>query len=91
MFDTLSQFPGGSPDRLAPAADLLAGQAARQNLVELTKLFGGKVLDLTNDTITVELSAKGSRVDSFLKLGSPHLPPCISRVRADWFMPTNLE
>jgi len=52
-------------------ADLVSTFATRQSLMELTNLFGGKVLDLTNETLTIELSAKSKRIDAFLKLVSP--------------------
>jgi acetolactate synthase small subunit len=67
--ETDNIFPGGSPDRMTKAFDPMAASAIRQSLTELTTLFGGKVLDLTNETITIELAAKGVRIDSFLKLG----------------------
>ncbi|KAJ5172437.1 hypothetical protein N7492_005030 [Penicillium capsulatum] len=40
-------------------------------ITRLTHQFGGKVLDISNNNCIVELSAKPSRIDSFLKLISP--------------------
>lgn len=65
-------FPGdGFGEESASVNDIVASHATRQSLVELTQLFGGKVLDLTNETLTIELTAKGSRIDAFLKLVTP--------------------
>ena len=65
-------FAGGAASRYQQsAADIIAVNATRQSIVELTKLFGGKILDLTNETVTIELTAKQARVDAFLKLGAP--------------------
>eukprot|EP00158_Paraphelidium_tribonemae_P001640 Partr_v1_DN24643_c1_g2_i3_m59874 putative Acetolactate synthase small subunit len=44
----------------------------RQAIVELTKLFNGKVVDMTNNVVTVELCAKKRRVDAFLSLMRPY-------------------
>jgi len=43
----------------------------RASIVELTKIFGGKVVDVTAQYITVELTAKASRIDAFLSLVRP--------------------
>ncbi|KAF9151852.1 hypothetical protein BG015_006124 [Linnemannia schmuckeri] len=40
-------------------------------LTELTDLFKGKVVDVSSDCISLELSAKPDRVDAFLKLLQP--------------------
>jgi acetolactate synthase-1/3 small subunit len=40
-------------------------------LKELTDLFRGKVVDVSNDCLSLELSAKPDRVDAFLKLLQP--------------------
>jgi len=52
-------------------------QALRQKMdhlemvTHLTHQFGGKVLDISTNTCIVEVSAKPSRIDSFLKLVDP--------------------
>jgi len=43
----------------------------RASIVELTKIFGGKVVDVTAQHMTVELTAKASRIDAFLSLVRP--------------------
>jgi acetolactate synthase-1/3 small subunit len=40
-------------------------------ITRLTHQFGGKVLDISSNNCIVELSAKPSRIDSFLKLITP--------------------
>ncbi|KAG0301604.1 hypothetical protein BGZ97_002716 [Linnemannia gamsii] len=40
-------------------------------LTELTDLFKGKVVDVSSDCLSLELSAKPDRVDAFLKLLQP--------------------
>ncbi|GAD93212.1 mitochondrial acetolactate synthase small subunit, putative [Paecilomyces variotii No. 5] len=40
-------------------------------ITRLTHQFGGKVLDISNNNCIVEVSAKPSRIDSFLKLIAP--------------------
>ncbi|CDS03073.1 Putative Acetolactate synthase I/III smallsubunit [Lichtheimia ramosa] len=40
-------------------------------LTELTRLFDGKVVDVSSDSIVVELAAKPSRISSFMKLLKP--------------------
>ncbi|KAJ5113376.1 acetolactate synthase small subunit mitochondrial precursor [Penicillium angulare] len=40
-------------------------------ITRLTHQFGGKVLDISNNNCIVEVSAKPSRIDSFLKLVGP--------------------
>jgi len=40
-------------------------------LTELTRLFGGRVVDVSSDCVILELSAKPSRVEAFVKLVKP--------------------
>jgi acetolactate synthase I/III small subunit len=40
-------------------------------ITHLTHQFGGKVLDISNNNCIVELSAKPTRIDAFLKLIQP--------------------
>lgn len=60
-----------TPQPVHGASTTETATATRQSLVELTKLFGGKVLDLTNETMIMELCAKASRIDAFIKLVQP--------------------
>ncbi|TQB69873.1 acetolactate synthase, regulatory subunit [Monascus purpureus] len=58
--------------------DLPLSQALRHKhehldaITRLTHQFGGKVLDISNNNCIVEVSAKPSRIDSFLKLVGPY-------------------
>lgn len=40
-------------------------------LTELTRLFDGKVVDVSSDSVILEMCAKPSRIDSFMKLCKP--------------------
>jgi len=62
---TASPVHGGS------GSTSMSTSNVRQSIAELTSMFGGKVLDITNETMTIELCAKVSRVDSFIKLVAP--------------------
>ncbi|KAI9828570.1 MAG: acetolactate synthase, regulatory subunit [Sarea resinae] len=58
-------------------SNLAASQALRHKhehleaITHLTHQFGGKVLDISTNNCIVEISAKPSRIDSFMKLISP--------------------
>ncbi|KAF2431867.1 acetolactate synthase small subunit mitochondrial precursor [Tothia fuscella] len=58
-------------------ASLATSQALRHKhehleaITHLTHQFGGKVLDISNNNCIVEVSAKPSRIDSFMKLCQP--------------------
>jgi acetolactate synthase-1/3 small subunit len=41
---------------------------SRQSILSICDLFSGKVVDLTHNVVTLELSAKKSRVDAFIAL-----------------------
>ncbi|PKY02190.1 small subunit of acetolactate synthase [Aspergillus campestris IBT 28561] len=75
---------GGAKDRIAELPrteyhprNLPPSQALRHKhehldaLTRLTHQFGGKVLDISTNNCIVELSAKPSRIDSFMKLINP--------------------
>lgn len=51
---------------------LLASSLQRQSLTDLSKLFNATVVDVTVDSMILELCAKPSRIDSFLKLLKPY-------------------
>lgn len=40
-------------------------------MTELTRLFDGKVVDVSSDSVIIELCAKSSRLSSFMKLCKP--------------------
>lgn len=50
---------------------LLASSVQRQALTDLSRLFEGRVVDVSLDSVTIELSAKPSRIDSFIELVKP--------------------
>ena len=59
------------PSRLARSQALRHKHQHLETITYLTHQFGGKVLDISNNNCIVELSAKPSRIDSFMKLIQP--------------------
>jgi acetolactate synthase-1/3 small subunit len=59
------------PSKLVPSEALRHKHRHLEAITYLTHQFKGKVLDISNNNCIVELSAKPSRVDSFLKLIEP--------------------
>jgi acetolactate synthase-1/3 small subunit len=59
------------PSSLAPSEALRHKHRHMEAITYLTHQFGGKVLDISYNNCIVELSAKSSRVDAFLKLIEP--------------------
>lgn len=59
------------PSRLAASEALRHKHAHLDAITHLTHQFGGKVLDISTNNCIVELSAKPSRIDSFMKLIAP--------------------
>lgn len=59
------------PSRLAVSQALRHKHEHLEAVTHLTHQFGGKVLDISTNNCIVELSAKPSRIDSFLKLVQP--------------------
>jgi acetolactate synthase I/III small subunit len=59
------------PRNLAPSESLRLKHQHLETITYLTHQFGGKVLDISTNNCIVELSAKPSRIDSFMKLISP--------------------
>ncbi|CAG8566384.1 16456_t:CDS:2 [Funneliformis caledonium] len=57
--------------RLSPSALLRQKFAHLHALNDLTKLFGAHILDVANDSVVIELSAKPTRLDAFVKLIKP--------------------
>lgn len=72
-----ASHPGATDSHNAPAA-LSPAEALREKhmhlaaIETLTRHFGGKIVDVSHDTATVEVSAKTSRIDAFLKLIRPY-------------------
>lgn len=59
------------PGNLAPSEALRMKHKHLETITYLTHQFGGKVLDISTNNCIVEVSAKPSRIDSFMKLISP--------------------
>jgi acetolactate synthase-1/3 small subunit len=59
------------PSRLEKSQALRHKHQHLDAITYLTHQFGGKVLDISNNNCIVELSAKPSRIDSFMKLIQP--------------------
>merc|ERR1712072_1425767 len=59
------------PGRLAKSQALRHKHEHLEAITYLTHQFGGKALDISNNNCIVELSAKPSRIDSFMKLIQP--------------------
>ncbi|KAK2070847.1 hypothetical protein P8C59_005312 [Phyllachora maydis] len=59
------------PSRLVASEALRHKHTHLQNITYFAHQFGGKVLDISTNSCIVEISAKPSRIDSFLKLVAP--------------------
>jgi acetolactate synthase-1/3 small subunit len=73
---TYNNAPGTSPT--PPRSALTPSEALRQKHLHLSgidtlaKQFGGRIVDVSNDCVIVELSGKTQRIDAFLKLVRPY-------------------
>lgn len=63
-----SQF---HPNNLVPSEALRQKHAHLEHISSITEKFGGKVVDISDRNVIVELSAKPSRVSSFIQLLHP--------------------
>eukprot|EP01137_Pigoraptor_chileana_P002281 Opistho-2@40899 len=52
--------------------DLIAEHLHRQAIVELTKLFDGRVVDIGSEHLIIELTSWSRRIDAFIKLMKPY-------------------
>lgn len=69
---SLEQFAADfHPSKLAASEALRHKHEHLKSITYFTHQFGGKVLDISTNCCIVELSAKPSRIDSFLKLVGP--------------------
>ena len=59
------------PSNLAPSEALRLKHQHLETITYLTHQFGGKVLDISTNNCIVEVSAKPTRIDSFMKLIAP--------------------
>lgn len=70
--------PGIAAGQAQAPKVLTASEALRQKHIHLAGItllatqFGGKIVDISNDAVIVELAAKTARIDSFLKLVRPY-------------------
>ncbi|KAI8385667.1 hypothetical protein BD560DRAFT_443703 [Blakeslea trispora] len=55
----------------APSDTLRETFSHLRALTELTRLFDGKIVDVSSDSVIIELCAKSSRLSSFMKLCKP--------------------
>jgi len=51
---------------------LIQSQTTMLTLSELTKLFQGRIIDISPESVVVELSAKSQRIDAYLALLKPY-------------------
>ncbi|KAA8649120.1 hypothetical protein EYZ11_000667 [Aspergillus tanneri] len=65
------QKPEFHPRNLPPSQALRHKHEHLDAITRLTHQFGGKVLDISTNNCIVELSAKPTRIDSFMKLIGP--------------------
>lgn len=59
------------PRNLAPSQAMRQKQEHLQSITYLIHQFGGKILDISTNSCIVEVSAKPTRIDSFMKLIAP--------------------
>ncbi|KAI8621929.1 small subunit of acetolactate synthase-domain-containing protein [Chytriomyces sp. MP71] len=69
VHDGISVGHGASTEAINP---IMAAGFHRQNVVELAKIFGAKVEDISHESLVLELTARPDKVDSFLKLMKPY-------------------
>ncbi|KAE8374099.1 small subunit of acetolactate synthase-domain-containing protein [Aspergillus bertholletiae] len=69
--DSERQITEFHPRNLPPSQALRHKHEHLDAITRLTHQFGGKVLDISNNNCIVEVSAKPSRIDSFMKLIAP--------------------
>lgn len=69
-------YPGTAPtpprQSLTPSEALRQKHMHLQGIATLADQFGGKIVDVSNDCVIVELSGKTNRIDAFLKLVRPY-------------------
>jgi len=59
------------PSKLTPSQALRHKHEHLKSITYFTHQFGGKVLDISTNSCIVEVSAKPTRIDSFMKLIAP--------------------
>ena len=51
---------------------VMASVASRTEVVELAQIFKAKIIDVTNTTVSLEMTGTLDKIDSFLNLISPY-------------------
>ncbi|SAL95376.1 hypothetical protein [Absidia glauca] len=64
-------FHATDEKQMTPSETLRETFSHLRALTELTRLFDGKVVDVSSDSVILEMCAKPSRIDSFMKLCKP--------------------
>lgn len=77
------------PSTLAISQALRHKHEHLEAITHLTHQFGGKVLDISNNNCIVEVSAKPSRIDAFMKLLAPF--GILESSRTGEFRPSRLQ
>jgi acetolactate synthase-1/3 small subunit len=62
---------GGHVERELILVRLKAAAAKRAEILRITDIFRGKVVDVTHDTITLEVSGTGSKIEAIIELLTP--------------------
>jgi acetolactate synthase-1/3 small subunit len=57
--------------KLTPSSVLRQKFSHLRALTDLAKLFGANVVDVASDSVVMELTAKSTRLDAFIKLVKP--------------------
>jgi len=66
-----SGSPGASVNTLTPSEALRAKHQHLHSISTLASQFGAKIVDVSENSVIVELTAKQSRVEAFLSLVKP--------------------
>ena len=66
MFKTLK--PGSSVTRELILVKIRAKDTQRQAIMNVTEIFHGKVVDVTHDSMVIELTGHQDKLDAFLDL-----------------------
>ncbi len=69
----LKSFPADELVRRELAMVKIGAKASeRGDLLSLSKIMGGRICDLSSDTMTIELSAESERLEEYLELLRPY-------------------
>jgi acetolactate synthase-1/3 small subunit len=68
VIDIKQLIPDNSVTRELMLVKVSVKDADRQRLLNLTEIFKGKIVDVTTDSMIIELTGKQQKLDSFLEL-----------------------